>query len=73
MSESISTVGERVVCEIGGYFRRSPPGNYCTLGGWLPYPVPQYAVFRKKGSPHLYNVRISTATYIHVLHYGDFV
>ena len=51
VSESISTVGERVVCEIGGYFRRSPPGNYCTLGGWLPYPVPQYAVFSKKGSP----------------------
>ena len=51
MSESISTVGERVVCEIGGYFRRSPPGNYCTLGGWLPYPAPQYAVFSKKGSP----------------------
>ncbi len=51
MSESISTVGERVDYKIGGYIRRSPPGNYCLLGGWLPYPVPQCAVISKKGSP----------------------
>jgi hypothetical protein len=50
-----------------------PPVTTAHWAGGCHTRLPSTQFSAKRGVLNLYNVRIPTATYIHVLHYSDFV